>query len=104
MYFASTPVIALKSSGCLPCRECPRAGRGGQLIGFRRAKASPPRRPRRLHLLDEAETALASDLRHTFLPQSPQVTALARLQRLDVDAPGTRRRKSLETTPSRTPQ
>src|SRR5207247_8165400 len=44
-YFASTPVIAMKPSGCLRLRECRRAGRGGRLIGFRRAKASPPRRP-----------------------------------------------------------
>src|SRR5262249_51707516 len=44
-YFASTPVIAMKSSGCLRFRECPRAGGGGRLIGFRRAKASPPRWP-----------------------------------------------------------
>src|SRR5262249_18894359 len=44
-YFASTPVIARKSRGCLRSRECPRAGRGGRRIGFRSGKASPPRRP-----------------------------------------------------------
>ena len=44
-YFASIPVIAMKSSGCLRFRKCPRAGGGGRLIGFRRAKASPPRWP-----------------------------------------------------------
>src|SRR6516225_11299514 len=43
MYFASTRVIAMKFSGCLRFCECPRAGRGGRLIGFRRVRASPPK-------------------------------------------------------------
>src|SRR5262245_814832 len=36
MYFASTPVIALKSNGCSRFPECPRAGGGGWLISFKR--------------------------------------------------------------------
>src|SRR5262245_25452012 len=39
MYFASTPVIAMKSTGCLRFPECPRAGEAGQMIFFKGQKA-----------------------------------------------------------------
>src|SRR6516162_9738280 len=39
MYFASTPVIAMRSTGCLRFPECPRAGGAGRMIFFKGQKA-----------------------------------------------------------------
>src|SRR5260370_36806428 len=39
MYFASTPVIAMKPTGCLRFPECPRAGGSGRPLCFKRPKA-----------------------------------------------------------------
>src|SRR5262249_53060669 len=41
MYFAFTPVIAMKSTGCLRFPECPRVGGVGRMIFFKEEKAVP---------------------------------------------------------------
>src|SRR5262249_39062195 len=41
MYFAFTPVIAMKSTGCLRFPECPRVGGAGRMIFFKGQKAVP---------------------------------------------------------------
>src|SRR5262249_16278350 len=47
MCFASTPVIAMKSTGCLRFPECPRAGGVGRMIFFKGQKAVLWRRANR---------------------------------------------------------
>src|SRR5215831_16712214 len=39
MYFASTPVIVMKSTGCWRFPQCPRAGGAGRMIFFKGQKA-----------------------------------------------------------------
>src|SRR5215468_2257409 len=58
MYFASTPVIAMRSTGCLRFPECPRAGGAGRMIFFKGQKVVPWTRANR----DVADQDL-SDLR-----------------------------------------
>jgi hypothetical protein len=41
MHSASTPVIAMKSIGCLRFPKCPRAGGAGRVIYFKGQRAVP---------------------------------------------------------------
>src|SRR5262249_23192234 len=63
------------------CRECPRAGRGGRRIGFRSAKASPPRRltlavARPSSVCKRQEQGAERRTSRPRLPRSPDVTSL----------------------------
>src|SRR5438445_12045247 len=79
MYFASTPVIALKSNGCLRFPGCPRAGGGGRTICFKRPRAAP-----RLRLNpDVAESCLAG----AFVMTTNTTTAEDRLAKLGIHLP-----------------